>query len=201
MSKNFQQSIKGVCGVILIALFVFSDQPSVYAKFVDINIQTFFLLKSIMLFVVYGLFVVSLVLVARSHNRILKLIILVLVSISSVYADVFYYASGKVMEYIDFVILYQSKANVLDALVMYSDEIMASLLRLCALWGGFLIMPKRADSKSHIIGRILSGGGGGDIITPFSCFCYACLHIPTRCSDKQASKSAKPTSFIFGLCL
>lgn len=196
MSKNFQQSIKGVCGVILIALFVFSDQPSVYAKFVDINIQTFFLLKSIMLFVVYGLFVVSLVLVARSHNRILKLIILVLVSISSVYTDVFYYASGKVMEYIDFVILYQSKANVLDALAMYSDEIMASLLRLCALWGGFLIMPKRADSKSHIIGRILSGGGGILLLLLVVFVMLVCIYRQGAATNKLPSPLSPPALFL-----
>ncbi|WP_133246583.1 hypothetical protein, partial [Helicobacter cinaedi] len=126
MPKNFYVGIRSVFAVLLIAFFVFSDKPSIDAKLMQVNIQTFFLFKSVMLIVVYGLFIVALVLVARSSSRIFRFAVLVLVSISSLYVDVFYYASGKVMEYIDFVILYQSKANVFDALKMYNSEIMAA---------------------------------------------------------------------------
>lgn len=202
MSKSSYTNIRSIFAVLLIALFVFSDKPSVDAKLMEVNVQTFFLLKSVVLIAVYGLFVLALVLIARSQFKILKAVIMICVSISSLYADVFYYASGKVMEYIDFVILYQSRANIFDAMLMYHNEIMASLVRLCALWAGFIIMPKVVGLKHTKNMRFLmTSGGGGYIIAPFSCFCYACLHIPTRCSDKQASKSAKPTSFIFGLCL
>lgn len=160
MPKNFYVGIRSVFAVLLIAFFVFSDKPSIDAKLMQVNIQTFFLFKSVMLIVVYGLFIVALVLVARSSSRIFRFAVLVLVSISSLYVDVFYYASGKVMEYIDFVILYQSKANVFDALKMYNSEIMAAFPRLCVLWIGFIIMPKGLKHTQKNMRFFMTAGGG-----------------------------------------
>ena len=161
MPKNSYTHIRSFLAIILIAFFVFSDKPSIDAKLMQVNIQTFFLFKSAILIAVYGLFVLALVLIARSQSRILKAIIVICVSISSLYTDVFYYASGKVMEYIDFVILYQSRANMFDAMLMYHSEIMASLPRLCALWIGFIIMPKGLKYTQKNLRFFIAGGGGG----------------------------------------
>ncbi|WP_299326694.1 hypothetical protein [uncultured Helicobacter sp.] len=132
--------LRMLIAVVLIFCFVMMENPSLISRFADINIQTFYLGKSIVFVLSYFALFVALVLLSLSVS-FWKYVFVIILVISTLYVDIFYRASGKVMEYIDFIILYQSKNNLFDALSMYSTEIAKSLSRSILLLLGFVIMP------------------------------------------------------------
>ncbi len=169
--------LRMLIAVVLIFCFVMMENPNLISKLADINIQAFYLGKSIVFILSYFALFVALVLLSLSVS-FWKYVFVIILVISTLYVDVFYRASGKVMEYNDFVILYQSKNNLLDALGMYSTEIVKSLFRSILLLLGFVIMPSTGlsmyfrwasiDSANSLRNAFIVGGGGYNL--PFNSF-------------------------------
>ena len=161
--------LRMLIAVVLIFCFVMMENPSLISRFADINIQTFYLGKSIVFVLSYFALFVALVLLSLSVS-FWKYVFVIILVISTLYVDIFYRASGKVMEYIDFIILYQSKNNLFDALSMYSTEIAKSLSRSILLLLGFVIMPSMelsgcfrqvsTEGVSSLSNTLLRWGGG-----------------------------------------
>lgn len=144
-------------GVALIAIFVLLEKPNLLAKLSQINIQTLYIGKSIVFILAYFLLFVSLILIARSSNKIIKYSILAFISLSTLYADTYYSISGKNMEFVEFMILYQSKANILDALSMYHNNILECLTRIAILICAFIAIPPTLKKNASF--NTLIGGG------------------------------------------
>lgn len=123
-----------------IVAFVFWEHPSIVSKWTHTNAQGFSLAKSLVLAGAEVLLVLSLFLASRSYS-IFKYLYLFLVVLSALIFDVFYFASGKVIEFQDFVLLISNLANTKDAVVMYGSWIGWASLRGFVLISGFVLMP------------------------------------------------------------
>lgn len=192
--------LRMLIAVVLIFCFVMMENPNLISKLADINIQAFYLGKSIVFILSYFALFVALVLLSLSVS-FWKYVFVIILVISTLYVDVFYRASGKVMEYNDFVILYQSKNNLLDALGMYSTEIVKSLFRSILLLLGFVIMPSTGlsmyfrwasiDSANSLRNAFIVGGGG--IICLLIVFSAAtCVYRQGAATNKLPSTTNPP---------
>lgn len=135
--------IRFFTSIILCFIFVLTEYPSIFDKLLYINTgeEGFSFLKTLAFFFIEVAFIICLISSSLSISRF-KWILFVLFAFSSLLSDVYFRISGWNIEYQDFLMLYRSRANFFDAVLMYRDVILPSLFRPMILFVSFLIMPK-----------------------------------------------------------
>lgn len=126
----------GIC----LVLFVLLENPSIPAKIQHVNTQFFHFGKtSVLLFSEFCLWLCLLSsLLTFGWYRIF---LCSTTLFSTLIFDVYFRLTGKVIEFQEFLLLYQSKANLLDAIMMYRTQIFESLPREAILLVAFLAPP------------------------------------------------------------
>lgn len=120
--------------------FVLLENPAIPAKLAHINTQQIFWGKSIVLIGAEVLLYMTLVFASFSKLWI-KIGVLGLVICSTLLFDTYYAISHKVIEYQEFLLLFQSRANLLDGIKMYAGAIWGVSPKIILLVLGFVLMP------------------------------------------------------------
>lgn len=102
--------------------------------------QTFFFWKTLVLVGAECLLFIALYYASRTFRNV-KYLIFVLVSFSTIVFDVFYWASGKVIEYQEFLLLMQSATSIKSAILMYWNLLILASVKPAVLLIGFILMP------------------------------------------------------------
>lgn len=140
MFKTSSKSLPWIVSAFCFLIFVCMENPSIYAKLGHTNTQFFSLSKSaVLIFSEIALW--CCLLGACAVYWWYRIVLCFLLAISTIIFDTYFRASGKVIEFQEFLLLYQSKANLLDAISMYGKEILYSLPRVLILFAGFYLLP------------------------------------------------------------
>lgn len=142
----FQKSWRWILSIFCILIFVLMENPSILEKLQHINTQFFSFQKS---FVLLGseLVLFLCILFSTRSFRWYKFSICVVLSLSTLIFDTYFYTSNKVIEFQEFLLLYQSKANLLDAVEMYWMQILQACPRVLVLWIGVYLLPPPPHSQ------------------------------------------------------
>lgn len=136
----FIKKWRWIFSICCISLFVLMENPSIYTKFQHTNFQLFSISKSSTLILAEIILFLCILFSARSFAWF-KFLICACLTLSTIIFDTYFYASGKVIEFQEFLLLYQSKANLFDALLMYKIQILKAFPRVLILWIGVYLMP------------------------------------------------------------
>ena len=136
----FIKKWRWIFSICCISLFVLMENPSIYTKFQHTNFQLFSISKSSTLILAEIILFLCILFSARSFVWF-KFLICACLTLSTIIFDTYFYASGKVIEFQEFLLLYQSKANLFDALLMYKIQILKAFPRVLILWIGVYLMP------------------------------------------------------------
>lgn len=178
MKIRFIRLGRGILSLACLLAFICMEHPSILSKIQHANMQSFSLLKTTIIVGSEIILFVCLVLTTQSF-RWFKFLIATVLSFSTLFFDVYYYASGKVIEFQEFLLLYQSKANLFDAISMYRLQILESMPRICILWIGLYMPPPLGWCKRKILF--------------LSCFLFLSLIslVTTTCIFKQGTATNK----------
>ncbi|WP_143428757.1 sulfatase-like hydrolase/transferase [Helicobacter sp. 11S02596-1] len=180
MSKIKKSHLLSAISVLLIILFICMDQPSLYGKLAQMNTQMPDIEKNFVVIFAYLVSFLCLLLASRAPT-IIKYSLFVLIAVSTIVCDVFFLAGGKVLEYPDFIVLFQAKANAFDAIAMYAPFIFKSLGHIAILLVAFLIVPQK--------GKKIVGGGA------LACFiALFCITLGVCIIKKGGATNKLPTT-------
>lgn len=140
MFKTFSKSLPWIFSALCFLIFVCMENPSIYAKLGHTNTQFFSLSKSAVLIFSEILLWICLFCSIATYWWY-RIVLCFLLAISTLIFDAYFRASGKVIEFQEFLLLYQSKSNLFDAISMYRKEILYSLPRVLILFVGFYLLP------------------------------------------------------------
>lgn len=135
--------IRLLFALVFCLIFTLLELPNLQDKLIYINTGEYgvSLFKIIVFLLIEITFFVCLMTTSLA-SPLFKWFMFVLFSFSTLLSDTYFQVSGWGIEYQDFLMLYRSKANFLDAFSMYKNVLFSSLQRLLFLFLLFFVYPK-----------------------------------------------------------